>query len=1351
LDRLSGWERASVTEALWPALEEELVVPVDGNYRSAQALRAMRDDALNAEYRFLHDRVQQASYERIAPEQRIQAHLEIGRRLCSRYQSEGGTPQELLEVVRHLNLGSTRIESSEERKDLARLDLEAARAAKAASSHRLMASLVDTAEELLGEDRWREEPALSVELALERAEAAFLLREFDDVEARAVALLARPLKAVARLAAQELRVRSCVATGRYSLGAEVGRSALLEQGIAFPDDTEEVCGAMLLEQAAELDRWVERNPDAFDQMPLDPSLEHLLIDALMVQYLVCVGTSARPMLSMLANARGVSEARRRDALTPIAPYMLAAFTHLWSAATGMYRRASYWVGPGLRAAERTASPMIAECLAMKAVYNVYSHPIDECDACYKQAIAVGLQVGSFRGTSWALAGDLCYYRLWRGLPLGQVDALRRTHFGLVQRAGAALGKHLFELTASWCDLLMDPAGASRLVEEEPLSRGSRSFSAEGDGLAAEVARILEAHLSLIAGAPSRALSQAREAEQHRRSVGGAPPVTDIPLWFGLSAAQSFQKTADAEARARLCEHIEHSITRLRYFADGCAENFLHKLRLLEAEHARVKGEPDEAMAKYDEAIEFAREQRFLHIEALAAQLCADFHLEQGRRHAGALYLREAKGAYTRWGAFAVVAHLEAKYPALLKAPVPAERTITTGVTTTTRTTGGAQLDVHTAVRAAQALSSELDPTRVVGRLMDLVMENAGAQRGLLLLRQGEALSVAARLSVEGARIETGLSEPLGQSPGVATTVVQYVARTSEPVVLDDAKADVRFAADPYVALHAVLSLLALPLIHRGHLVGVLYLEHRDVPAAFPPARIELLTVLASQAAISMENALLYRDLEAKVTERTAELRIAKEEADRANRAKSDFLSSMSHELRTPLNGILGFAQILERMPDLPSKGREGARVIRKSGEHLLALINDVLDLAKIEAGKLNLDLKVLDFHNLVRTVVDMSRVRAEQKGLALTHELRGPALTYVYADERRLTQVLLNLLSNAIKFTQQGGVNLHVEVLEESHRAGRGVRFRITDTGPGIAPEHLPRIFDPFEQVGDERSRREGTGLGLSITKRVIEQMGGTIEVQSQLGKGSAFTVTLALAEAHHAATEGDPWSWETVIAYQGERRAVLVVDDNPANREVLRALLVPIGFELFEAEDGETALQMAVLHSPALILMDLSMPGMDGYETTRRLRQIPELRQSVIIASSARVSGAEQEKSARAGCNDFLPKPVQAKALLEKIQHLLNIEWIHREEKAQSAISKEHAEEGGTCVLPSAEQLATLSTLANAGRIGSILERIEHMKQDDPRLGPWLERLVTVARSFQIRKLQEFLQQYVTADKSAP
>jgi signal transduction histidine kinase/ActR/RegA family two-component response regulator/tRNA A-37 threonylcarbamoyl transferase component Bud32 len=1336
LSVLAARSPSQIAKELWPALLAGLLIPSDGQYREAQALaHAAESDELDARYRFLHDRVQQAFYERIAAPHRARTHLLIGQRLEKVFERDGGSDQKLLEFVRHMNLGAAALSSEASRKQLARLDLRAAKAAKVNGSYRLEASLVEKAQELLGERAWQEEPALSVELALERIEADFMLREFDEVHRRAQELLALPLPALPRLAAQELRVRACAVSGQCGEGERLAVAALAEQGITYPETNEE-CAALAIRWIGECDAWFDRHPEGFSLMLQDPSLEHMLCDAIECGMLICAGLGARPALAVLLMVRNVKQVTERAALTPVTPFFLGHFAMGQAALLGDYRRGARWAREGEQAATRLASPFLPECSCYRGYHTPYELPVERSRECYHAAIRAASVSGSFQGTSWALFSELCFADLWAGRPLGQVAVTEATQRDVMARSGDAAGQNIFALVASYAAFLRAPRSPRRAPGEDWLTASSRSLLAAGVGAVAEFARIQEAHLFLSFGEWAHARERAEEAELFRPDVYGVPSVTDVPLWRGLAAAKCWSPSLAQEERTALSATLDHSIERFRYFAEGCAENFLHKLRLLEAEHARIHGEAEEAIARYDEAITLARKEGFLHIEALAAQFSAEYHLQAGRERIGAVYLHEARDAYFRWDALGLVAHLEATYPALLKAPLAtttSQRTTPTGTTTTTDPTGGTALDVHTAIRAAQALASELDPDRVVGRLMELMLENAGAQRGALVLGDGDALSVVARLSVADAQIETGLVEPLLQSAEVPTTVVQYVARTGESVVVADARAEARFAEDPYLAAHSVRSLLALPLTHRGHLMGVLYLEHRETPSAFPTARVQMLSVLAAQAAIAVENALLYRDLEVKVRERTAELEVAKKVADHANQAKSEFLSSMSHELRSPLNGILGYAQILGRAPELSQKSREGIQVIKTSGEHLLSLINDVLDLAKIEAGKLELCPREFLFSSFLRTVVNLSRVRADQKGLAFLQESRGPAPTRVHADEKRLIQVLLNLLSNAIKFTEKGSVTLGVEALEAAPGAARAVRFRIEDTGPGMAPEHLSRIFEPFEQVGDQQAKSEGTGLGLAITKKIVEKMGGTLDVQSVLGRGSVFTVTLELSEAQGSTGVAPAPSWETITRYQGERRSILVVDDIPANRAVLRDLLSPLGFEVSEAEGGEAALGVARARRPALILMDLAMPGMDGCEATRRLRQMPELRGVVILACSASLSKERIAESAQAGCDGFLAKPIEASALLEQIERHLGLDWIR---KANDAPPTGTEQENVVLCLPPADMLAGLLDLADQGRLEELVEQAHWLERQDARLGPWLREVRALADSFELENL---------------
>jgi CheY-like chemotaxis protein len=365
---------------------------------------------------------------------------------------------------------------------------------------------------------------------------------------------------------------------------------------------------------------------------------------------------------------------------------------------------------------------------------------------------------------------------------------------------------------------------------------------------------------------------------------------------------------------------------------------------------------------------------------------------------------------------------------------------------------------------------------------------------------------------------------------------------------------------------------------------------------------------------------------------------------------------MSHELRTPLNAVLGYAQLLTMEGGLTPRQARGLDTIHESGQHLLALVNDILDLARIEAGRTELNPVPVNLSDLLQTVVNLMRVKADEKQLAFVFEAVPGLPQAVLADERRLRQVLLNLLGNAIKFTDTGTVTLRASA-EPRGQAQVLLRLDVEDTGVGMHADEMARIFEPFEQVGDMQRRSGGTGLGLAITRALVNDMGGQVQASSEFGRGTRFRVELPLSVAQlvQAASPRTPG----VARYAGPVRRVLVVDDVAANRTLMCDFLMDAGFEVSQASDGDELLAAARSFRPHLILMDSVMPSVDGVEATRRLRGDADLTAVPVIAISASATAEHRAACLQAGVNVFLTKPVSLQALQSRIGEQLGLQWI--------------------------------------------------------------------------------------------
>ena len=470
------------------------------------------------------------------------------------------------------------------------------------------------------------------------------------------------------------------------------------------------------------------------------------------------------------------------------------------------------------------------------------------------------------------------------------------------------------------------------------------------------------------------------------------------------------------------------------------------------------------------------------------------------------------------------------------------------------------------------------------------------------------------------------------------------------------------------------------------------------------------------------------------------LKEAKANAEEANKTKSNFLADMSHELRTPLSSILGYAQILQMDPNLSEGQAKKIAAIRSSGEHLITLTNDILDISKIEAGRMELYLSTFELPDFINSIVEMFRITTNQKGVSFKYDQPTPIPLKVVADETHLRQILINLLGNAVKFTEQGHVSFMVELVEPittQYIEGEPelvctLKFTIEDSGIGIEQKDLDRIFAPFKQINNE-SLAQGAGLGLAISQQLTEMMGSKIQVISVVEQGSRFWLELTLSVTSTELKEPEKMS-KTITGFRGAPIKLLIVDDESGNRILLCKRLAKFGFEIEDAADGIICLEKAEQFQPDIILLDLHMPNLGGLELTQQLRAMPIYQDVIIIAVSADSKSDIRAKTLEVGCHDFLPKPVDIQELLGIIDLYLEVDWIYEGESYPNQLSM---------VLPPLSERIALYNLALDGDIEGIFDKLTQIEQLNDTYQSFTKKIHDHAENYQTDIICQILEKH--------
>jgi predicted ATPase/serine phosphatase RsbU (regulator of sigma subunit) len=888
LSMISERPGAGLMSGIWEALREGLLTPLDARSRFLAEGPSQDDEiseVLVSKYRFLHDRVQQAAYDLIDAGERGKRHARIGRLLLDKA-GKDPTDDVLFEVVRQMNLGMASIVEPEERLQLARLNLRVGVKIASAAAHTTALELLRRCLELLGPAAWQTDHATAHRAHLTLAECEFMsgnvpgaLQLLDDAEAHAQTTLER-------VAGREIRIIVLSSNVTRLLDAvDCGIATARMLGAEFPTDDAQLGAAIGAELGALKGLLAERSVESLLELPevADPE-KRALIDVLFKTN--ASAFMAKPQASTLIGLNAVRLAIEHGN-APKSPYFYGNYGIINTAVGGDLDVSYRFARLGIDLVEKRGYGEIegATHFLFGAFNCHWRRPLSESLEHLQHAVKAALEAGAYLHVAWA-ALIAMYYRFYRGENIQEIlsdvpetmELLRRTETRPAQMLMGVLEQNLKALSG----LTGDPA------------------SLDGDGFdeakfaeGAKAIRVLHVYYHMLkqplvfhSGDFKRSLELAEAALP---LMPGMYFVTEHALYRSLARAALLADTVGDE-RAAGIEQLRKEEATFRTWAEASPTNHAHRHALVAAEIAGLAGEQDRAIDLYDQAVRQARENGFVQYEALGNELAAKFHLRRQRSQVARGYMQEAWYGYRQWGAKSKMKQLVERYPSMLAslaAPVPGAGGVAGVVdATTTRTDSSRGLDLVTAVRATHALAGELELGSLLERLMRVMVENAGAQKGVLVLNHGGRLEVEASVTVEPYLMQLGVHQPVEQSSELAASVVQYVARSKEAVVLEDAGADPRFARDQYIASRRPKSLLCLAMLHQGRLVGVLYLENNAATNTFSAERVEILQLVAAQAAVAVENAKLYGELrsateqlrrsnetlEAQVAERTEELR-----------------------------------------------------------------------------------------------------------------------------------------------------------------------------------------------------------------------------------------------------------------------------------------------------------------------------------------------------------------------------------------------------------------------------------------------------------------------------------------------